>query len=390
MDKQTAAEFEARARQAEADIDAERKERARVRAKRKVAAENTPTLPPLACLTVPELFAQPTTDYLVDELLPEGALAELVGDSESLKSFFAIHLGLAIASRRADFFGLPIIKHGPVIYIAAEGGGAFQYRVRAWATANRVDLHAVPFRTIPVPVNLRDETFQTVLRQLVADLQPVLIVVDTLHRCTPGAEENSSGDIGDVVRFAQQLQYDYRTAVLFLHHPPKSDPKGRGRGSGALYYAADTEILAAVRGDENADGTKVVDFTVRKQKDDLKVQLCVVNRIVDVVGEDGHALCFKSGRAIRTCVLAQATEEDQRQPDKAAQREQAILKYVAANPGQFVTTVIEKVGGNEKDTKATIDALLERGWLRAEQKGRGVVLFPGEWPFGNMDLGRSM
>lgn len=368
-------QFAEKAIQAKADIEAERLERARTRARKLVEAENAPPLPALVCLTVPQLYALPTTDYLVDGLLPEGALAELVGDSESLKSFFAVHLGLALASKQKKFFGQTIIKHGPVIYIAAEGAGAFQYRVRAWATEHEVDLREVPFHTIPVPVNLRDATFQATFRELVESIHPVLVIVDTLHRCTPGAEENGSRDIGEVVAFAQKLQYDFRAAVLFLHHPPKSDPKGRGRGSGALYYAADTEISAAIQGDENPDGTKIVDFVVRKQKDDQKVRFCLINRIVDIENELGGKLCYYSGRPIRSCVLVEATTHDLCRPSKSLQREQKILAWVTANPGKFRTSVVEAVGGNEKDMNAAISKLIEQGELRAESKGKGSLLF---------------
>lgn len=113
-------------------------ERARRDAKRVVDREEHPPQP-LRCVTIPELFLLPTVDYLIDQLLPQQALAELIGDSESLKSFFAIHLGLVVATQRDDFFGQKVIKHGPVIYIAAEGAGSFQYRVRAWATEHKVD-----------------------------------------------------------------------------------------------------------------------------------------------------------------------------------------------------------------------------------------------------------
>ena len=351
-------------------------ERAKARARRIVEAENAPPIPPLVCLTIPELFAQPTTDYLVDGLLPEGALAELVGDSESLKSFFAVHLGLTIATKQKAFFGQTIVKHGPVIYIAAEGAGAFQFRVRAWGIEHDVDLREIPFRTIPVPVNLRDATFQATFRQLAESIHPVLVIVDTLHRCIPGAEESTSRDIGEVVAFAQQMQYDFRTAVLFLHHPPKNDPKGRGRGSGALYYAADTEISAAIRREAELDGTKVVDFVVVKQKDDQKISFCLTNRIVTVTNELGGQLCYRSGRPIRTCVLVEATGEDLKHTSKTLAREREIIAWVAANPGRYRTAVLNAIGGKEKETGKLIDKLLEQGDLRDQEKGKGrFVLF---------------
>ena len=246
-------------------------ERARRAARKIVDAEERPPRPPIRALSVAELLERPTPDYLIDQLLPEGAFAELVGDSESLKSFLSIHFGLSIASGRPDVFGLRIVRHGPVLYIAAEGAGAFQFRLRAWGDEHDIDITKVPFFTIAAPINLRDLLFQAELERIVGEVQPVLIVVDTLHRCLPGADENSARDLGEVVGFATRLQAQSGCCLLFLHHPPKSDPAGRGRGSGALYYAADTELNSMIEGAEQPDGTKIVTVSVKKQKDDAKL-----------------------------------------------------------------------------------------------------------------------
>jgi hypothetical protein len=110
---------------------------------------------------------------------------------------------------------VPVVKHGPVLYVAAEGGGAFQYRIQAWATEHSVDLTTVPFHSIVSPINLLDGTFQQELQAIVTDVQPILIIVDTLHRATPGAEESSSQDLGVVVNFATRLQALSPCAVMF-------------------------------------------------------------------------------------------------------------------------------------------------------------------------------
>ena len=87
------------------------------------------------------------------------------------------------------------------------------------------------FRVINMPVNFRDPTFQQELRAIVDEMHPILIVPDTRARCTPGADENSSKDMGEVVNFCSQLQQT-AAAVAFIHHPTKKDPSGGGRGSG--------------------------------------------------------------------------------------------------------------------------------------------------------------
>lgn len=331
-------------------------ERARRHAKRTVDAEEQPEHPALRALTPRELYDRPQPDYIIDQLLPEGALAELVGDSESLKSFFAIHLGLAVAAELSDFFGLDIVRHGAVLYICAEGGGAFQFRLRAWGTAHDVDITTLPFYTIATPVNLRDATFQQQLRAIVASVRPILIIVDTLHRCLPGAEENSSKDLGEVVGFATRLQADSGAAVLFLHHPPKNDLGGRGRGSSALYFAADTELSAVVEGEENADGTKVVVVSVKKQKDDSKTSLTLTNRIVNVLNEQGRPMCYASGRAITSCILELATDED-RSPSEADRLAGQVVAFLRANPGATKGEIREQVKARTARLNEAIESL---------------------------------
>jgi hypothetical protein len=328
---------------------------------------------PLRALTVQELFDRPAPDYIVDKLLPVGALAELVGDSETLKSFIAIHLGMAIASCQPDFFGLPVMKHGPVLYIAAEGAGSFQFRLRAWGTAHGVDIRAVPFHTIASPVNLRDETFQGELQAIVNQIRPVAIFVDTLHRCIPGAEENSSRDLGEVVGFASRLQAETGACVLFLHHPPKSDPTGRGRGSGVLYYAADTEIGVTLEGAEQPNGTKVIVAAVKKQKDDAKVSLTLTNCVVPVLNEHGRPMAYTSGRAITSCVLVKATEADVNTAREASstQVEKRVLDYVRANPGKTAPEIREGIRVGSTAANAALDDLVQQQVLMKETEKRG-------------------
>jgi hypothetical protein len=341
------------------------KEEARSRAR----AQRQPPHDPLRALSVPELFALPRTDYLVDQWLPEGALAEFVGDTGTLKSFVAIDLGLTIASdSQSDFHGLPVLKHGPVLYIAAEGAGAFQYRLRAWGAQHKVDVTSVPFFTIIAPVNLRDAAFQAELAAIVADKKPLLIIVDTLHRCIPGAEENSSRDIGEVVGFSQQIQAQVGAAVLFLHHPPKSDPSGRGRGSSALYYAADTEWSAVQEGEDREDGTKIINVSVVKQKDDSNTSLKLVNRIVPVLDQHGGQMCRDSGRDLTSCVLEIATDEDV--AAAADVLPQKILAFLREHPGSTTDEIRAGVKVKKVTVAATLETLRLDNAIQQEKVGR--------------------
>lgn len=231
-----------------------------------------------------------------------------------------------------------------------------------------------PFHTIPVPVNLRDPDFQAEFRTLATRLNPVLIIVDTLHRCTPGTDENTSRDIGEIVAFAQTLQYEHRATVLFLHHPPKNDPAGRGRGSSTLYYAADTEISAVMEGEENPDSTKMVTFKVKKQKDDQKISFTLMNRIVELRNDAGDLMAYASGRPIRSCILVEATEDEQAEAGGQQKREGRLLKYISNNPNCTKTSVCTFLGGDKRDVLQGIEDLVTKGLVVVTPKGNSHLL----------------
>jgi RecA-family ATPase len=353
-------------------------ERAKRRARKIVDAEESPPRAPLRALSLAELFERPRPSYLIDQWFPDGGLCELVGSPETLKSFFMCHGGLAIASGQADFFGYQIVKHGPVLYIAAEGGGAFQYRVRAWCREHHVDPMTIPFHVIPMPVDLRNEGFQRELLDIVESVKPVLVVVDTLSRCTPGAEENSARDMGEAVSFCTELQTKVGATVAFIHHPTKNDPRGGGRGSGAILGAVDTEIRAAANGEQWADGTRPIQFSCTKQKDDLKPPpLNLIGYVVPVHDLKSRPMLHASGRALTTLLLRVASEDDQKHMAQVAvaapsKLGQAVISYLAANPRKSKDEIRRAIKRSAKSVGEEVDALTKEGRLSLEtQVGQG-------------------
>lgn len=347
--------------------------RVRDEAKRRIAAEDAPKRLPLKELTPAELYALTPPDYLVDELIPSGALGEVIGDSETLKSFLMISLGLSIATGCRTFFGKAITRCGPVLYICAEGAGAFQYRMRAWAKQHNVTVDgSTPFHTIIAPMNLRESSFQEELREIVIRLKPVLIIVDTLHRVIPGADENSSRDLGEVVGYATRLQAENRAAVMFLHHPPKSDPSGRGRGSSSLYYAADTELSCVLEGDEQPDGTKFIRVSVKKQKDDAKTSFLVKNKIVNILNDDGRVMANSVGRPITSCVLVEATEEELANASnaKSDQGTKKLLDFITAHPGCTKGEIRTGVAMKANTLSGAVDQLMDERRITKTSNGR--------------------
>jgi len=68
-----------------------------------------------------------------------------------------------------------------------------------------------------------------------------VIIIDTLNRATPGGDENSSVDMGNVIAAAKKLQSATNSMVVLVHHKGKNDAAG-ARGHSSLYAALDAAI----------------------------------------------------------------------------------------------------------------------------------------------------
>lgn len=187
-----------------------------------------------------QLLAAPRPDPLIDGFIQEQEAVCLYGDPNGGKSFLALSWALSVAS------GLPWldtyeVKRGPVIYMAGEGGATLQLRVHAWMKHHGVtELPGAYFQVRPLP--LRDEDtiseIQDVLQQFAMeergaddpDLQPRLIVVDTLSQFMMGGDEVGP-DMALFVSNCRRLSQDNSTAVLIVHHTNAGGERERGHTS---------------------------------------------------------------------------------------------------------------------------------------------------------------
>ncbi|MGH9015571.1 MAG: AAA family ATPase [Acidimicrobiia bacterium] len=172
---------------------------------------------------------------------------------KACKTFFTLHLALSVAAGR-PFMGRPVAQ-GKVLYIAAEGVGGLGARVHAWREYHHVDdLDGAAFLT--TAVNLFDPGAVTALCELLDEWEPTLTVVDTLARCSTGADENSARDMGRVVDSIDTIRDRTGGHVANVHHAGKDTTKGM-RGSTALLGAVDTVIKLS--GDTQALKVEVTD-----------------------------------------------------------------------------------------------------------------------------------
>ena len=87
-----------------------------------------------------------------------------------------------------------------------------------------------------------------------------LVILDTQNRAAPGADENSSVDMGNIIAAAKRLQNLTGGLVLLVHRTGKDTTKGL-RGHSSLYAALDGAIEV-----NKTDSRR--EWSVAKSKDD--------------------------------------------------------------------------------------------------------------------------
>ena len=169
--------------------------------------------------------------YLVDGFIVRGELNALYGRPGGGKSFFAMSWAMCVQAGKS-FFGRGIQEQGKVLYVAAESANSFKMRKLAWEEHVGATPPPKTGYWLPTPVNFTDPEAVKYFNEYVTDLQPILIVIDTLSRCIPGANENGSEAMTLAVDALQELcLIKSRPAVLIVHHDTKSTGELRGHGS---------------------------------------------------------------------------------------------------------------------------------------------------------------
>ncbi len=230
----------------------------------------------------------PPLAWRVRGVLPAVGLAALYGPSASGKSFLAFDMAASIAEGRHWFDYR--VEAAPVVYAALEGEAGFKLRAQAWETSRG--------RALPDSLRMMLQPFKLTDAQDVIDLAAVVpagavVVVDTLNRAAPTADENSSRDMGEILEAAKTLQTLTRGLVVLVHHTGKNAAAGL-RGHSSLFAAMDAAIEVSREGDRR-------EWKVAKSKDGQDGEEHPFKLAVEVLGTE------PTGEAITSCAVVRDT-----------------------------------------------------------------------------------
>ncbi|KAB1864570.1 bifunctional DNA primase/polymerase [Microbacterium algeriense] len=198
-------------------------------------AEQEGEVPRLNLRSAGEVRTVEPPAYMIDGVLPVGALFQVFGQTGSYKSFVMLDM-LGCVANDIPWMGHRINEPGPVAFILGEGGYDAGVRLDAWLKAHpgASDEHMV--YSIEEQLDLmRGSVVDAIIEDLEAyraDRFPGkgwrLIVFDTQADHMPSGDEDRSKDFTVLKRAIQRIAHETGAAVGLVHHTGWDDSRERG------------------------------------------------------------------------------------------------------------------------------------------------------------------
>lgn len=300
--------------------------------------QNLPAIKPSPFITLKEALNMPPPSFLIDGVLLERGVGFLAGASQSLKSFVAAYFAVCIAG------GFPLgdrkVVQGNVLYAALEGFPGISWRYLAAQQYHNVE-EPILFQT---DIDFTRPESVEYLKSMASEVDNLkLIIIDTLDKATPGADENSKKDMSKVIEHAYELAKVIDGMVLLIHHLGKDASKGL-RGSSSLHAGADNVLLLKRTKNDMALHVK----KVKDAEDDFYVNF-TAHKFTATNPDDGEMR--------ETLVADIADPGGMSAPDK-------LRLILSANPGLTRAEILEKaekmslnVSLRQKDIDASLMSL---------------------------------
>lgn len=312
---------------------------------------HVPAAPSRFVIVGPDVLFQPLEepDYLIEGVIRRGSLTELVAYGSSGKSWMKSDAGLSVATGLAWLGRFPV-KQGRALLLDWENG-LYEERRRLQAIArarNLTDVQGIDVASMP-SVYMTDPAFETEVMALAQRYD--LIVIDTLKAASPGVDENDS-NIRVGLDALRRIAEKTGCAFLVLVHSKKTsgsattiDPREAGRGSSAIFDAADAVLHCTY---VEGEPLKIVQTKSRLGRPVEPFQVSIVdteNGGVSVIASD---MISASGSA---------SDDFERRCDEA-------LAIVRDLPSVSSRVVRERMGCRYQTTVAALEMLERHGAVR--------------------------
>jgi len=223
---------------------------------RKKAAKATPKLEEVTAMRVHEwasFMQQPThLRWLVDDAWVDGSVGFISGRSKSYKTWIALDLALSIVSGEPFLGRYGVQRTGPVLLVQEEDPTpVLQERLRLIAKSKgmlpilkeaRSDYIAIEYPDWPLHIiNLQGFNLGSVekvaqIRKLIAEINPVLVILDPLIVLLPqGVDEYKGVEVSAVLQTIKMWREEFGCAVVIVHHWNKGKQENGERFAEHMY-----------------------------------------------------------------------------------------------------------------------------------------------------------
>lgn len=217
-------------------------------------------------LTLQELYDLefPPIKWLAKDLVPAGMMGAITGESNSYKSFMTLALAQAVATGTPYLGHYDVEQQGKVLIVDEENDlRLIEKRFK--------DMGVEPHENIIFlsrsGIRLDNEKHLQALQQVIEDINPVLVVLDSLVRFH-SKDENSASEMSKVTRAIGTLTSQERS-VVFIHHHKKEQAGSKNSGTNSV--RGSTDIFASLDFHlgikRNSDGLTVQQHKLRVQQE---------------------------------------------------------------------------------------------------------------------------
>lgn len=236
-------------------------------------------------------------EWLVEGIWQKGTYGMIAGEPKTYKSVQATDLALSVASGRPYLNHFKVITRGAVIYVQEENNQqTVQDRVNKIAVAKGLLRPSTNGMALPddIPiyfsnnfgVDLTKKESRERLEKSIKEINPVLLILDPLYMMFGDADENSSKEVGDVLRWLTYIRNSYGCAIVVCHHYNKggnNNSRGGQRVRGSSAFHAWVESALYVK-------TTSEDFTVDVEREFRAFPTIGDFRVRIEMGMPGHLM----------------------------------------------------------------------------------------------------
>lgn len=192
-----------------------------------------------------------TQKWLIRDLVPSGGLCNLYGKPKTHKSFVALAMAEAISRDNiGEWEGFDVFQHGPVCYLQVDTprtawGARMVDLIELQALGHNYDnVHFADMQMVPTyPFNILEPKNLQWLVDSVAEVKPVLVIIDTIREVHAG-DENDSTVMRNVIGQLVSAMLPTQSAMMLLSHQKKDNAFTRAGGDDLMDDARGSSYIS--------------------------------------------------------------------------------------------------------------------------------------------------